>query len=460
MIERVFLGLVVLAFGAANLVAEDWPTYQHDNARSATSSESLSLPLQKTWKFATPLPPQPAWPDAAKWDGWSKTYNLKTRQVFDRVYHVAVVGDALFFGSSSSDQVYCLDAVTGKKRWSFFTEGPVRLAPMVHEGRVYVGSDDGFLYCLEATDGKLVWKQRPGPYDRRIPGNGRVISVWPVRGSLVIQDGLLHGAAGMFPSEKVYVFALDPATGQEVWKTPQDDLPVQGYLLASATRLYTPSGRNNPIVFDRKIGKRLRVVEGQGGTYALLTSDNTIVFGPGKTGQLGMIEHETSDQLASFAGNHIIVTPKRSYLHSESQISALDRVRYLQHSRIRRGLIREQRKHRAARKKLGPNGDKKQIEKIDQELSRIARKLEETAKDLQACILYKQPCSHPLSLILSGDLLFAGGTGEVAAYDTDEGKQRWNHQVEGDVYGLAVASGRLYVSTDKGHLYCFAQDLK
>ena len=44
---------------------------------------------------------------------------------------------------------------TGQPRWSFLTEGPVRLAPAVADGRVYAGCDDGGLYCLDAETGNL-----------------------------------------------------------------------------------------------------------------------------------------------------------------------------------------------------------------------------------------------------------------------------------------------------------------
>ena len=37
------------------------------------------------------------------------------------------------------------------------------------------------------------------------------------------------------------------------------------------------------------------------------------MFGPGKTGQLGMVEDGSSDQLASFQGNHMIVTTNRAF---------------------------------------------------------------------------------------------------------------------------------------------------
>ena len=111
-------------------------------------------------------------------------------------------------------------------------------------------------------------------------------------------------------------------------------------MLASHTRLYVPAGRNNPVVLNRADGKRIRVVSGQGGTYALLTGDS-LVFGPGKTGTLGFVESNRGDQLASFKGNHMIVTPEMSYLQGDTHLSALDRQRYLQLARERRTLANQ-----------------------------------------------------------------------------------------------------------------------
>jgi outer membrane protein assembly factor BamB len=42
--------------------------------------------------------------------------------------------------------------------WKYQTGGHVESTPTVTEGRVYAGSWDGFLYCLDAESGKLVWK--------------------------------------------------------------------------------------------------------------------------------------------------------------------------------------------------------------------------------------------------------------------------------------------------------------
>ena len=77
-----------------------------------------------------------------------------------------------------------------------------------------------------------------GPRDYRIPGNGRLISAWPARTGVLVQEGVAYAGVGMFPSEGVYVCAMNAENGELLWKTEQKDLPAQGYLVASSSRLY------------------------------------------------------------------------------------------------------------------------------------------------------------------------------------------------------------------------------
>ena len=77
---------------------------------------------------------------------------MRDRVDFDDAFQVVAAGGRLYFGSSIDDKVYALSADTGEEAWSFCTGGPIRLAPMVWNGRVFVGSDDGFVYCLNARD--------------------------------------------------------------------------------------------------------------------------------------------------------------------------------------------------------------------------------------------------------------------------------------------------------------------
>ena len=59
------------------------------------------------------------------------------------------------------------------------------------------------------------------------------------------------------------------------------------------------------------------------------------------------------------------------------------------------------------------------------------------------------------SLIVTADQVIVGGWGKVNIIDISDRKPTWSIEVEGWVRGLAVADSRLYVSTDRGHIYCF-----
>ena len=431
--------------------AADWPTYQHDYARTGVARESLLAPFTDGWVHRSRHAPRPAWRGEAKWDGWNKVYDLKSRQIFDYAYHPVIADGLLYYGSSADDKIYCLDAATGEQRWTFFTEGPVRLAPTIAEGHVFVGSDDGHAYCLDAKSGKLIWKTQLGPKDYRIPGNSRIISRWPLRTGIVVIGDLAYCAAGMFPSEGVLITAIEADTGKIKWQQKQTDLPAQGYMLASHTRLYVPAGRNNPVVLNRADGKRIRVVSGQGGTYALLTGDN-LVFGPGKTGTLGFVESNQSDQLATFKGNHMIVTPSRSFLQSDTDLSALDRSRYLDLARKRRPLKSRLGKLQDELKKVKAGERQRQILK---EAGKLGKQLDEVQSAMQECFAWRVPSSQPLSMVLAGQTLITGGHNEVAAYSAKDGSQLWQARADGEVFGLAVADGRLYASTSKGVIHCY-----
>ena len=88
-------------------------------------------------------------------------------------------------------------------------------------------------------------------------------------------------------------------TGDEIWKQEMKDLPAQGYMLASESKLYVVTSRDTPVVLDAKTGERLyKVKGGTGGTYALLTGD-TLLYGPSKTGDVQMVG-ESQETLASF----------------------------------------------------------------------------------------------------------------------------------------------------------------
>ena len=242
-------------------VAKDWPTYRGDAQRSGYTEEALPDELVFHWIFMADDAPQPAWSDR------------DTRMSFDRVMHPVVADGRVFFGSSVDCKLYALDASTGSELWHFFCDGPIRFAPTVDGDRVFVVSDDGYLYCLAASDGALRWKLRGGPTDSRVLGNGRLISRWPARGGPVVAEGIVYFAAGIWPSEGIFIYAVDGETGKVIWCNDRtgnmwtaqphpganaaSGVSAQGYLAVSGDKLLVPTGRAVPAVFDRKTGELL-----------------------------------------------------------------------------------------------------------------------------------------------------------------------------------------------------------
>lgn len=246
--------ILLLAALQSSDEAADWPTWRFDPGRTGASPRALPAELSLRW--VRTLPPQaPAY--------------RHPRLQFDLGYEPVVSGKTLFLGSAANDSVVALDTETGRENWKFYAGGPVRFAPAAWRDRVFVASDDGCLYALDAASGKALWAFRAVPSLRKAIGNGRLISVWPVRGGPAVADGRVYFAAGVWPSEGVFVYALDARTGDVVWLNDRTGslygdqphaaeaiggLAPQGYLVVNGDDLVVPCGSALPATFDRKTG--------------------------------------------------------------------------------------------------------------------------------------------------------------------------------------------------------------
>ena len=458
-----WLGLAVMAVVAAPAasLAGDWPTYRHDNARSGVTAEQVKPPLVECWVFRPRHAPEPAWgdPNPRPVGGW---YGLHERRRvhFDDAFHVAVAGGAVYFGSSADGKVVSLDARTGKERWSAMAAGPVRLAPTVWEDKVYVGSDDGFVYCLRAGDGGRQWKFRGAPSGRKVLGSGKMISLWPVRTGVVVDDGVAYFGAGIFPAEGVYMYALGAQDGKLVWcndtcgAAPQSRLSPQGYLLASEAGLFAPLGRVSPAVFDRKDGRLLDQAYIEhiiGGTFATLAGDQLF------TGTEELIGYSQASHRARSAwlwGHRLVVTPEMFYAATGRELFAVKRDTYSAASLRRKGLLGRRRdlNTQLARAKRGPEARRKALQK---QMDALNEQLKQAEADMAAGEKWRVSCDGDEALVLAGNVLFAGGSGKVLAFDATSGDALWTGTIDGRARGLAVADGRLFVSSDTGAIYCF-----
>jgi outer membrane protein assembly factor BamB len=140
---------------------------------------------------------------------WSYQYSAHHGGVYGMVNcNGAAVADAdgepgpeVYFGVHNWDgvgnQAVCLDADTGSELWTASIGGNSTSTPAVHEGKVFIGSDDNHLYCLDAQTGAELWKYLTGD------------DVWA---SPVIAGGKVY-----FGSLDHTVYCLDEDTGTSLW---------------------------------------------------------------------------------------------------------------------------------------------------------------------------------------------------------------------------------------------------
>ena len=248
----VFAVVLAVSVGSDALLASDWPMYRHDAGRTAASDEQLAAELHLQWSRQYP----------ALIPSWLGEFpHLR----FDVDYEPVVMGKTLFFGSSDDDSVTALDTETGEMQWRFYANGPVRLAPVAWQDKIYFGADDGVCYCLDAEKGTLLWKFDTALSNRKGFVEGRLGTVCPIRGGLVVADGKVHLVAGIWSWEESAFFTLDAVTGEQLHV--ETNVRSQGYLTAVGPSLYAPNGRTTAVRLNAKDGKRAGGLSGWAGYW-------------------------------------------------------------------------------------------------------------------------------------------------------------------------------------------------
>lgn len=202
---------------AKTATAEEWPMYRRDVFRSGATTKPLhSATPKKRW--------------AVKLSNESQA--LVTKDWADNPFSHGeitppVAADGKVFAAvPDAHRVVAVDARSGKLVWSFVAGGRVDLPPTIDGGLCLFGSHDGWVYCLRAKDGAMVWRRRAAPHESRIAAYGQLESAWPVPGSVLVEDGIGYVAAGRHPMCEggVQVIAFKTRTGELVWEKNINDL--------------------------------------------------------------------------------------------------------------------------------------------------------------------------------------------------------------------------------------------
>ena len=369
-------------------------------------------------------PAAPAWPPS------------QADLQFDLAPNVIVADDRLIVGSTVADDVTAYDTETGRQQWRFQTNGPVRFAPAASNGRVYVVSDDGYLYCLELSTGRLDWKVRGGPQDRLVLGNERLVSAWPARGAPVIDKDRVYFAASIWPFMGIFIHCLDAQSGEIVWTNSGDgtnltiqphgapafaSVAPQGYLVIAGDRLIVPGGRSVPAVFDKWTGKLLHFqYEGKRGAYE--------VFG-------------TEDHYFVDGGTHVLATGQR-LSDNAPRLAGVDHLVFAEKNDLRLmstdGEVREHR-HRDRRGREVVTFSVARETLVQGQASRpVGRVLMETGGQLWTTV---------------GNRIFRFDISKLGAEKTCRPGQVLD--VGDKVWDAVAGDDRLYVVTHGGVIFCF-----
>ena len=412
-ITQLFIWILLL-ISAIDVNGADWPMWRYDAGRTACSPETLPEDLNMHWTHHY-SPRDPAWDDPLNRD----------LMQYDRIFEPIVMGKYLYVGFNDRDKVIAIDTETGKQKWQFFTEGPVRMPPVGWNRKIYITSDDGYLYCLSANKGKLLWKYRGGPTNRKLLGNKRMISMWPARGGVVIDEGVLYFAAGIWPWMGTFIYALDAETGTLVWRnddtnadyimqphnyTAYAGIAPQGMFVISGDRLLIPGGRSVPACFDRHTGKQL---------YYHLGAQN-------KTG-----------------GAFVCANDSFYFYHHRDRVTNLCRI-----------------------------SDGKFVKKAIGTYPVLSKDCYYFSGETISVRLVEQPDSllweadvdASGDLIVAGSQLIAAGKNNITALKLSNTTQKpevlWHKQIDGNVGRLLAANGRLFAVTEDGRIIAFGSSHK
>lgn len=112
----------------------------------------------------------------------------------------------LYFGSQDQ-KVYCVNARNSTLLWTFETEARIKSSPAVVDGKVYIGPDDGNVYCLDAYNGSLIWKRDAGGYIE-----AHFSAAVLLRSSPIVVNGSVYVG-----SLDTNLYCLDAYTGEINW---------------------------------------------------------------------------------------------------------------------------------------------------------------------------------------------------------------------------------------------------
>ena len=316
-------------------------------------------------------------------------------------------------------------------------------------------------------------KKRAAPSDRLIPSNGKLISPWPVRTGVTIENGRAWFAASLVPWKKSFLYCLDTKTGELAYFTDHPNVTLQGAILAGGEKIYIPQGRAAPLSFHQKDGKPAGTVAQAGGVYCLLTEDDQLISGPQnqkeKNDQIRLNDPKTGKRLATFnQTNRVVIDSENAYLHTTGNLKQLH---YKKQATLNQTISTHTTENKNTSQKINAiikeiellktspekKLKQKEIETLKATIEKNNAIIAQAKSDLKTTWGWSIPHPAPLELIIAGPHLITGHLNHVHILDHKTGKLLQTLAVKGNAHGITAAHGQLIISTDQGYIHTFAR---
>jgi len=208
----------------------------------------------------------------------------------DSVTSSPAVSDGIVYVGNWDNNLYAIDAVTGKEKWRFAAGYWVLSSPAVSNGIVYVGSEDKNLYAIDAVTGKEKWRFATG---------GRVYS------SPAVLNGVVY--VGSYDSKNLY--AIDAVTGKEKWRFATGSGVTSSPAVVNGV-IYVGSDDGNLYAIDAVMGKEQWRFATGNTVYSSPAVANGVVYVGNYNGNLYAIDAVTGKEQWRFAtGNMVDSSP-------------------------------------------------------------------------------------------------------------------------------------------------------
>jgi len=146
----------------------------------------------------------------------------------------SLTASTVYVGSDDG-HLYAVNATDGSQEWMFGTGGAVESSPTVVDGTVYVGNNDGLLYAVDAETGSQEWAFS-NPSDA-------------VTSSPTVVDGTVYVG-----SEDDTLYAVNATDGSQEWAFSNPSGAVTSSPTVAGGRVYVGSGDNKVYAVNRADG--------------------------------------------------------------------------------------------------------------------------------------------------------------------------------------------------------------